>query len=454
MTLDTPRLINLMPVKLEPSGDVPFVYESVPGLKTFAIFSGEARGGIETNDRVFVVFGSQLFEVMASGNYIARGTLNTTSGPVSFAYGLSQVVMVDGDYGYVLRMSTNAFQQITSDAFYGSPVVRFMDNYFLFVRPDTQQFYISAINDASSLDALDFASAESQPDNLVTLEVDHSEIYLFGQKTVEIWFDAGAQDFPFARSQGSSMEVGCMAAQTVKQIDNSIFWLGRDKNGSGIVYRAQGHQPQRISEHRVEEALQKCSDPSQASAYVYQDKGLTFYAINAPGMATTWVYEVAAGQWHERCDLDALGLYKAQRTTISLFAFNKHLAGATDGTLYQLDDQIYKNGSDPLVRELITARQADPDGRRMFFSEFVARLRTGGAKQGDDPQIELSWTDDAGKSWRDPILRSLGKVGQVFQRVLWSRLGQSRDRAWSLKFAGDAPFSIRSFKPKFTVSDG
>ena len=443
---DTQRLVNCHQVALEPPGDVKFTYESIPGLTVFATLSGEARGAIETNDRVFVVFGSNFCELMASGSFVVKGSLSTSSGPVSMAYGLSQVVLVDGDFGYVFRLDTNVLGAITSDAFYGSPVVKFIDNVFLFIRPDTQQFYISAINDASSLDALDFASAESQPDNLITLEVDHSEIYLFGQYTTEIWFNAGLADFPFQRSQGSGMEVGCMAAHSVRQIDNSIFWLGRDKSGAGIIYRAVGHQPQRISNHDVERDLQ-ASDSSAAVAYVYQDKGLTFYCINAPGMKSTWCYEVSSGRWHERCELDSQGFFKALRSRFAVFAFGKHLQGADDGCLYLLDSNAYKLGNDPLVREITTPRLISKSDQRTFFRSFWVRMTTGQSAQGEDPEVELSWTDDAGKTWCDPKRRSVGKIGEVFAFVRWLRVGASFDRAWKLRFAGNAPFSVRDLRP-------
>ncbi|MEO6567051.1 MAG: hypothetical protein ABIO63_13590 [Casimicrobiaceae bacterium] len=443
---DVQRLVNLYPQRLEPKGDVEFIYTSVPGLKQLAYIGGVVRGAIKTNDRAFFVFGTNLCEVMADGYFLVRGQLISSTGPVSMAYGSFQLVMVDGPAGYVLRLSTNVFAQITDPDFYGSVAVRFMALKFLFVRPGSGQFYWSEIDDASNLDALDFATAESQPDSLVTLEVDHSEAYLFGQYTTEIWFavDTAAQ---FQRSQGSGMEVGCMAAQSVRQIDNSIFWIGRDKAGGGIVYRAQGHQPVRVSTHEQEEDIQAMADPSSIRAWAYQDKGLTFYGFSTD--TTTWVYEVSTGRWPERCDRDAAGLLKPSRGQVVLFAYDKHFMGADDGWLYTLDAGTYTNGTDALIRELTTPRQVDAEGREIVFTEFWARLKTGGAAQGADPQVELSWTDDAGKSWATPVLRALGKVGEIIQRVLWAPVGGfTRDRAWRIRFSGNAPFQIRSFKAK------
>jgi len=43
----------------------------------------------------------------------------------------------------------------------------------------------------TTIDPLYFAAAEGSPDNLVTLIVDHREIWLFGTNSVEVWYDAG-----------------------------------------------------------------------------------------------------------------------------------------------------------------------------------------------------------------------------------------------------------------------
>src|SRR5205085_5478468 len=96
-------------------------------------------------------------------------------------------------------LGTNAFTQITSPGWRGSEWVEEMDGYFVFVDPDTDQFYLSAIDDGSTMDALDFSSADTQPDNIVTHRVSKRELYLFGETSTEVWGDSGDSDFPFIR---------------------------------------------------------------------------------------------------------------------------------------------------------------------------------------------------------------------------------------------------------------
>ena len=437
------RAVNLYLAQMEASAKSPIILKSVPGLVVRASVSGEYRGSIETNSRAFVVFGNSLYELTANYTLTRLGGLLTSTGAVSIAYGLFQVVMVDGANLYVLKLADNTFQGVTVTAFTGATTVDFADNYFTLTKDRSgQQFQITAINDATVINALDFASAESSPDDLVGHIVVQAGILLFGTLTTELFVHTGNVDFPFERSRGSGFKVGLMAASSLRMVDNAPMWLGRDGNGSGLVYRLTGGQAQRVSTQAIEQALQASTDLTKARAWTYQDKGLTFYAINAPGLTSTWVHEISTNQWHERCDLDSFGQYTAGRVTGALFAFGKHFAGDANGNLYEWSDTAYLNGSDVLVRERTSPHEAVSGRLRVFYGQFYLDSETNGAMQGDDPQVELSWSDDSGKSWSNVITRSLGKVGEIFARLLWNRLGSARDRVWKVKFSGNAQFAI------------
>jgi hypothetical protein len=399
------------------------------------------RGCITTNDRTFFVIGSGLYEVDIGGGLSLLGTLATSAGPVSMTFGISQVVLVDGPNGYVLTLATDAFAQITSDAFYGSETVTFIDNYFLFVRPDTGQFYLSAINDATTLDALDFATAESQPDNLNAIVSCQRRALLMGGTTIEIWSNSGSADFPFER-EGTTIEVGCMAAHSVKVVDNTAFWIGQDRNGGGIVYRLNGYQAQRISTQGIEEALQASTDLTQATAWAYQEHGNTYYAINAPGLTSTFVYEVRTGAWESLNDQDDAGQHCADRRLCHTYAFGKHLFGCSDGTIVELDHGLYQKAGRPLVRERVSPHDAVPGLTWLYFDAFHLDCTTGDAPQGVDPVVELSYSDDSGATWSNPVAKSTGRVGERFARLTWRRLGRSRDRIWKIRCTSNARFDI------------
>lgn len=433
------RSINLYLSQIESgTGKAPFILKSIPGLTLFASLGAEYRGSIVIAGRAFVVAGNTLYELSALGVATNRGTLLTSTGRVSFAAGVTQVVIVDGPCGYVLTMATNVFARITSPNFYGSRFVTFLHGYFVFIRPTTQQYYISKVDDATTLDALEFASAESNPDKLQVVLSDHDELKLFGEYTVETASDAGGGDFPFSRNSGALMEVGCMAPDSAVKLDNSIYWIGQNDSGGGLVYKSVGYQPQIISDDAISQMLQASTNLAGATAYGYQQGGKTFYCINAPGLATTLVYEAKSGKWSERADLDTLtGGYKQHRATGYLYAFGKCLVGSADGRIYALDPLANTNAGDVLLRDRISPHNAGPNLERLQFPRFQLDCTTGKAAAGQDPQVMLRYSNDGGNNWSNWQQRSLGQIGAFNQRVVWHRCGQARDRCWQVRITDD-----------------
>jgi hypothetical protein len=194
---------------------------------------------------------------------------------------------------FIYNTTTGTFAQITDPDFPGAVTVGYLDGYFVFNQPDSQRFWVTSLNDGTQIDPLDFASAEGNPDDVVALNVNHREVWLFGTNTIEVWYNAGLADFPLARIAGAFMEVGCAAPYSVAKLDNSVFWLGADARGRGMVYRANGYQAQRISTHAVEWHIQQYGNLSDAIGYTYQQDGHSFYVLIFPQANTTWVYDVA-----------------------------------------------------------------------------------------------------------------------------------------------------------------
>lgn len=433
------RSVNLYLQPMETPSKATHIMRAVPGLAEVADLSAVIRGAICAANRSFVVAGPTLYEVIGS-TATNMGSLATSSGEVGMASGTTQLVITDGPNGYVLTLATNIFAQITDPDFPGSDRVDYLNGFFILKRSGTQQFYVTSIDDATAVDALDYASAESAPDDIVSHIVSNQRLYLLGEETTEVWFAADSVDFPFARSSGETVDVGCVAKWSVQKLDLGFAFIGRDRNGAGIVYRVAGGPPTRISTVAVEEALQSSSDLAGATAWVYQDHGQTFYAINAPGLRSTWVYEVATNAWHERADLDELGQFKQHRITHHIYN-NGHFVGASDGKVYRMSRDVHKFGSDPIVCERTSPNDATPARDHVPYAEFVLDCLTGEAASGT-PQVELSWSNDGGATFGNPVSRSAGALGERYQRLVWRRLGRAIDRVWRVRFSADAPFAI------------
>jgi hypothetical protein len=337
------RMVNLFPEAIpEGSGgkEAGFLLRC-PGLRLLAtVGSGPIRGLWVTNGVAYVVSGDKFYSLSTSYTATLIGTVSGT-GPVSMADNGTQIFIACNPTSFIYNTSTGVFGEITDTDFPGAGSVGYLDGYFVFNEPDSQKFWVTSLLDGTSIDPLDFASAEGYPDNVVALIVDHREIFLFGNNSVEIWYDAGTPDFPLARIQGAFMEVGCEAAYSVAKLDNSVFWVGSDARGRGVVYRANGYTPARVSTNALEYAIQSYGNISDAIGYTYQQDGHPFYVLIFPSAQATWVYDVSTQLWHERAAFEN-GEFTRHRSNCQMSFNNEVVVGDyEDGRLYAYDLDVY-----------------------------------------------------------------------------------------------------------------
>lgn len=447
------RCINLYPEMVETrTGKAVAALYGTPGLRRWCVLPAGGCRGLYTasSGRAFAVAGSECYELFAGGTFVARGTLATSSvGTVSMRDNGVQLVVVDGTPtgGWVLTFATNAWVQITDPDFYGADRVDFLAGWCVFNRPGTQQLYISGLYDATVFDALDFASAESAPDPLVGLLVERQELWLAGTKSMEVWFVSGGVDFPFAPIQGTKTSYGLAAVHTLRAMDSAVYWLTTNDDGAGMVVRTKGYQPERISTHAVECALQGYARLDDAVAYTEQREGHAFYVLHFPTGNATWAYDAATGLWHERAEIDAAtGALVRHRARYHTSAFGLHLvAGDQDGRIYSSEMDAYTNDGDTLVRDRIAPHTSTPELQLLYHSLFQLDMETGvgldaGAEPGTTPQVMLRWSDDGGHTWGSEHWVSAGAQGQYRARALWRRLGRSRDRVYHVRIT--APVNI------------
>ena len=418
------RCVNFYP-EVQPEGArSKVVLHGTPGLELFATCGSSNVTGLYTfQDTLYAVSDGTLYSIDSSGTATSIGSVGT--GRVSIADNGTQMVIVNGINGYVYDGTT--LSQITDSAFYPSATVAFQDGYFIFERKDTGQFFISAINDGTDFDGLDYATAESAPDDTLAVWSDHREIWLFGEQTIEVWFNSGDADFPFERNNGAMIERGLGATHSVAQLDNTLCWLGDDL----IVYRANGYTPTRISQFGVEAAISGYSTTSDAFAYTYADSGHTFYVLTFPTESKTWVYDASAGLWHERSYWDAAE-YR-HRSNCYVKCYGKHFVGDFEnGNIYEMSLDTYSDNSDEIRRQA-NSSHIHNDGERMFHSRIEIFMESGVGLLGeDDPQAMLKWSNDGGKTWGNEHWKSMGAIGEYGKRIVWNRLGSFRQRVYSL----------------------
>ena len=360
------HMVNLYPEALIEGKEAAYL-QRCPGLRrVVTVGTGPIRGLWSFGGYLYAVSGIELYKINSSYSASLIGTVFGT-GPVSMSDNGAVLFVACNGPSFTYNSLSGDFRQISSQDFPGAQSVGYLDGYFVFNEPNSQRIYVvQSVTTTGYIyplvfDALDFASAEGSPDGVVSLIVDHREVWVFGTNSVEVWYDSGAPDFPLQRIQGAFNELGCVAPYSVAKLDNTVFWLGADARGQGIVYRANGYNGQRVSTHAVEFAIQGYGNISDAIAYTYQQDGHSFYVLTFPSANKTWVYDAATQAWHERAGWSN-GQFTRHRSNCQA-AFNSEVlvGDYENGKIYAYDLDVYAD--DEQTQKWLRSWRALPPGQ-------------------------------------------------------------------------------------------
>ena len=383
------------------------VYTVVPGTPAVTTTSGNGTGLTLT-----LTFGTG---TGGTGSYVVTPsqTVGSSGSPITL---------------YALNFST---MPSTDGPFTGADVVDVVDNYFVYNRPNTQQWGSSNILSPIS-SALAFSSKDGAPDNLVSMIVDHREVYLLGEVSSEVWIDSGLFPFAFQRIPGTSTQHGIAAKFSVSRIGNSFAYVSRNIRGQAQIMMMNGYTPTRISTHAVENTLvdQFITD---ARAWTYQLEGHEVYVVSFPTLDLTWAYDISTGMWHKWLWVDQNNVFHRHRGNCYASFQGISLVGDWEnGSLYQLDPNAYTDSGNE-IRRVRRAPHLISDYQRQYFHEFQIHFQPGvGLPDGSAPQAMCRWSDDGGSTWSNEHWSSIGVQGAYKNRAIWRRLGQSRDRIFEV----------------------
>jgi hypothetical protein len=167
------------------------------------------RGSWVLNDIPYFINGNSLYRLerttvdfVDSFAAVNIGTIAGT-GRVSLADNGTQLcILVPGGKGYIFTADPDTLTEITDGDFRanGEPQhVVFLDGYFVFTT-DSKKFIVSDLNDGLTYNALDFGTAEADPDAVVVPIVFRNQLFITGTSTAEAFQNIGGADFPFQRT--------------------------------------------------------------------------------------------------------------------------------------------------------------------------------------------------------------------------------------------------------------
>lgn len=423
-----------------------------------------------------VYVGQTVIGTGVAANTIVTALGTGTGGTGTYTVNNAQTVGSGTDYllNFTVLPSTDG-------AFSGANTVDIVDNYFVYNRPNSQQWGASNVLSPIS-NNLSFSSKDGAPDQLVSLIVDHREVYLLGEKSSEVWVDTGSFPFPFQRIPGTSTQHGIVAQYSMARVGNSFCYVSRNERGQGQVVMMNGYTPQRISTHAVENSLlnQYISD---AVAWTIQLEGHEWYVVTFPTIDLTWVFDTSTGLWHKWLYVDSENNYHRHRgNCAALFQGLTVVGDWQNGNIYMVDNANYTdNGNE--IRRLRRCPHITTDLQRQYFDELQIQFQpgvglsgvsqsyatsaiagvakaglaiagtSGTATSNVNPKAMLRWSNDGGSTWSNEHWAGIGAQGKYTNRVIWRRLGWARDRIFEVVVTDPVKAVIVSANLKASMGD-
>lgn len=432
------RCVNLYLEKAPAGEQDPTTHLPTPGLVKLATLPTQGFRGLfsASNGALYAVVGPSLYRIQTDWSATRLGDLGSDVGPVSMADNSVTLVIVDGtNRGYTIDLKTDAFGEVFSEAFYGSPRVDEMDDFLVFSQPNTRQFYVSGAL-ALTFDPLDIAAKNGASDKTVAIGVVNRMLWVFGERTTEIWYNSGSADFVFARYPGVFIQHGCAAAASIARADTSLYWLGSNDQGGIAVFRSNQMAALMISTDAISKEFATYARVDDAIGYTHMIDGHVFYVLTFPTADKTWVYDLSTQQWHERLWMDESGdLHRHRGSCFASWNGVQLVGDWQTGDLYQLSTDAYDDAGVDMLH-VRTWPCISNEGNQVYFEAFEAVMEVGNSAVTDqEPQVRLRWSNDRGRSWGNKVSRGLGKRGEFGKKVYWRGLGRSEHRVFELTWS-------------------
>ena len=431
---------NLYP-QLDTEARVIVSLHAFPGLSAFSTGLGSMfRGDHVMNDIYYVVYGNTLYEVPSTGVEVSRGTING-SGSCGFADNGDLMTITTGGDWYTYTASTTTLAENPDTDLVNPTTTAYLNSQFLFDNNDTTsnvgEFVSSAVGSAA-IDPLDFATAESHPDDLVRLYVFNQLVYMLGSKGFETWFNSGVGRPPFDRTQGGSKPKGIAGRDAVTDRD-VVYFLDHERKPRKLA----GFDTLPIGTVPLGQAFAGYSDVSDCRCFALDFENEDFVIYDFPTGNQTWAYSVNTNSWFQLSDGVDGGRW---RGASHQYVYDKHLvADHSNGTIYELKQDVYTNNSQTIQRQRTTATihggLYGAPGAEIWFNRVEFVMEVG---QGSDAVLMVRYSDDGGYTWSAIDSFNLGEQGDYLKKIELYQQGKAHQRVYELTYSDSTDFTLLS----------
>ena len=415
-------------VEANPTKDT-LTLQMTPGAKSWSTGSGDDRGMAVFRGELYKVTDTTLYRIGRDGSQTSIGAI---VGQARAYFATDQNVLVIVSAGRVYSFDGTTLTEVSDPDQESPDYVTYLNNQCLYDGTGNR-FAVSDAGDLTAVDGLNYASAESDGDELIRPYAFNQLVYLMGEKTIETWWNSGVGDPPFDRVQGGIIQVGLGAGGSLANNDSFMYFLGDDL----IVYQLISSQVAEVSTIAMADAFSGYSTTDDALGFCFTFQKQKFYFLAFPTEGVTWLYNETSNQWSQMTSGVDEGAHVA---TSYASCYGKHLI-ADGGNVHEWDLDTFTDNSEVIVRERSTGNlSADLLGGRYAglpvtwnWIELILDSKATVTGQGSDPELMLEFSDDGGYTWSSERKLKLGRVGDYIWSVKAEQLGQSVQRVYRFR---------------------
>jgi len=411
LPLSAQRMVNCYLEPGPPAAKTPAAVVCAFGIEDYlTVGSGPLRAGIRVNKIVYVVSGTNLYQIVEDVPTLCGSIPG--NGPVFMESDGTHLLIAVGGPTYIWNGVT--LTQITDPNFPGYVWMTYLDGYFIGGVGDGKFYINHTAFDPTAWNALDFASTESGPDDILGAIVDHREVFFGGRQKFEVWYNSGSADFPLTRTASGYMEIGLASKYGLVKSDNSVFFPASD----GTFRRVNGYTPARISTTAIEQAIAKMAN-QECIGHSWIENGHSMVGWTYD--ERTFIYDISTQLWHER---ESYGMDNWRAAFVLRGPNMTYVGDAHSNRLGILDSNTFMEWDSQLVSSAVS-----PSTPNVPHASLELEYETGVGTldgQGVNPKVMLQYSEDGGRTWSNEIWLPLGQRGDFKRKALCNRLGKPR----------------------------
>jgi len=439
------RLINSYAEAAPVGSRSKYIWRRAPGLDAvFTVGASTHRGALLVGSILYIANGDKVYSVTKGSSYVVEELSGTLGGDglVTMAHNMrapTNQIIIQTSAG-PFQIASNAVSAFSDGDLPSSLMVAYQDGYFFW---PTAAGRVTA-SDLNSLDinGNSFATAESAPDGMVRCVPFRRDMLFMGAYTSEVWSNAGTSPFPYSRV--TVLPVGLFGINAVSGYEagfpGPLVFVGND----GVVYKMVGYGLEPVSTPQIARLIAAISDRSTLRLNCFIAAGHHFVSMSTPDWSR--VLDLTTGFWHERASYEMANW----RVGATINAFNEWLAfDAATNEVYRINERNPREATHPLVWEVWSAQQHGfPIENTIDYAAFD--ILTGvGIDRGIDPieskpRISISWSNDGGHTFGNPMLRDLGTQGEL-RKVEINRTGRTKGQGRQWKLQVSDPIEVALF---------